>query len=123
MGQKRLFSQWKKRWFHTEENILYYSLDKSKEDPIGVINLKSSLKIEKIGPDAPIFEITLPHRRFRLQTDSPESCELWVQALKKIKAYYKFQTDSKIIVEQGFLLKRGGKRRNWKKRLFVLKSQ
>ena len=62
------------------------------------------------------------HRTYLITADSMEDMKEWVSVLEEATANQETQKcdDSKDIIRQGWLNKRGGRRRNWKKRWFVL---
>ena len=124
---------WKRRWFTLEGNRLNYY--KAPEDiiPRGFILLENC-SIRILNEKKLLFELfhqndgfVKSHKSYVINAETHEDMMDWVNTLtkkleKKKRSTLSYRTidNPKEILKQGWLNKRGGRRKNWKKRWFVL---
>eukprot|EP01104_Vermistella_antarctica_P011392 TRINITY_DN3174_c0_g1_i2.p1 TRINITY_DN3174_c0_g1~~TRINITY_DN3174_c0_g1_i2.p1 ORF type:complete len:1492 (-),score=397.22 TRINITY_DN3174_c0_g1_i2:2283-6758(-) len=142
---------WKRRFFVMQAHYMLYFRSDTDSMPLGEIHLENSrFRLCEPGDygSALHFEVVSPTRIWVLQANSADEREQWYHAMKQAKAaYWKANQKSPLGVpslqrttssspvshhfsksqsaapeREGYLMKQGGNRKNWKKRWFMLKA-
>eukprot|EP01114_Cavostelium_apophysatum_P022806 TRINITY_DN8379_c0_g1_i1.p1 TRINITY_DN8379_c0_g1~~TRINITY_DN8379_c0_g1_i1.p1 ORF type:complete len:588 (-),score=142.77 TRINITY_DN8379_c0_g1_i1:130-1893(-) len=120
---------WKRRWFVIRDNRMYYYKSAKEQEPQGFIPIEQCCVrfvsngkkncVEIYDPRGPF---TKSHPSFFVYADSEEELISWVQAINmKSNAEVHLVTKSpNSCLKEGYLLKRSGMVKNWKKRWFTL---
>lgn len=135
-GEKR--KTWKKRFFvlsHDSTKLKFTYAKSPTSDPLGTFYLKDALCFRVVEPpfsqfaDKPVAEVITPNRTYLLTSDNETDLREWAWAIEKSVAYLRdlsnsgAESPSEVSQKCGFLMKKGGQRRNWKKRWFMLQDK
>eukprot|EP00053_Salpingoeca_punica_P000223 m.27821 g.27821 ORF g.27821 m.27821 type:complete len:323 (-) comp10152_c0_seq1:432-1400(-) len=136
---------WKKRYFvlrHDSSQMRFEYFKAPGGDLLGTFCIREASQCRMLEPpnsplQTPVLEITTPSRSFLLSAQSEADLREWAWAIDKTLTFMNklqaaqqqqarlSQPDPLLrpivpLQKSGYLLKKGGKRRNWKKRFFVL---
>lgn len=146
LASSKKYSSWQKRLFILNGPFLTYYRDPTDSYPSVKIPLRSSqLEISSVDEDTGEhkFCIITPERKFQLCTHDPSIFAEWTGSLKRALYFYNFvqpgKADTGLLdnmqnsederysfgkresaVKSGWLIKQGGKRKNWNKRWCIL---
>lgn len=112
-----------------EEDRLSYYRTPSDESPLGFIPMQDS-NAKILNKKKCLFEIynsnegfVQSHRTYLIIADSEDDMNQWLSVLQnraKMDINNLPKSDGKDVIRSGWLNKRGGRRKTWKKRWFVL---
>jgi len=114
---------WKRRFFQLHQNGLAYFEDEDCKTFIGTCDLSSALNVlEQRFADMPnAFGLEIvcmaPERIWHLCADSETEQQMWISSLTH---FVPRLTSASTPLRGGFLVKRGDRVKNWKRRFFVL---
>jgi len=117
----------KRRWFVLDSLFLHYFKSDKDKVPAGTIDLKNCKGIEEVvANNKNAFLLITDERTYFIEGDNETVKSEWVdainQTLDQIKAFtlQKNSNQEGTPVHRGYLQKRGGSNRGWKKRFFIL---
>lgn len=137
LKQGEKIKSWRKRYLmvYQERAQLRFDYFKTQgaSEPQGSFGLSPSSQFRLISPPASplpvsVMEITTPFRVYLLSAESEAEVKEWVWVIEKLQAHLQLESarpraGSDANVRSGYLYKKGAKRRNWKRRLFVLSGR
>lgn len=140
LKQGEKFSGWKKRYLrlYEDRNQLRFDYFKSPTSDLqGTFGLSGDSQFRVLSPPAsplPVsaMEITTPFRVYLISAESEAELQEWVWIVQKLQAHLAQAVEGAARprlgsesggFRAGYLYKKGAKRRNWKRRWFVLSGK
>ncbi|KAJ3447866.1 sesquipedalian [Anaeramoeba flamelloides] len=122
-GKKKGF---KRRYFRLKkDNIIYYYKSEKAKEPAGTINLTEAQSVESDENTKFSLHIHTKYRVYVIVAENEDEHVKWLEAIERGIGAGKFasntsQKRNQLARKQGWMTKRGGSFKSWKKRWFVL---
>jgi len=120
--------KWKMRWFILQgDYVFYFSTSQAGKECLGAIALQNSTvrMCKSVSTLANVdfgFEIVTASRIFYLGSNDEEDARQWISSIEGRDTLSVKTTESSSVTREGWLMKQGGKVKNWKRRWFVIRG-